>query len=210
MKNGMDIVIIGAGGHARVVADAARAAGFRLKGIVDINYRGQVEEILGCQVVGGPDLLNEFEPGKTAVAVAIGDCSQRADEYARVRDMGFCLPPVIHPTAMISPYARIGDGCFVNTGAVINAEAEIGENTIINSAAIIEHEVIIGKHCHICPGVKIGGRTAIGDHVFIGIGSSVIDYIKIGHDVIVGAGSVITKDVDPETTVVGAPGKRIK
>lgn len=205
-----ELVIIGTGGHARAVIDAAIAAGFQLQGIIDIDYKGREEEILGCPVIGDFSLLNNFDSGKTAVAVAIGDGQKRTDHYHRVQEQGFSTPAVVHPTAIVSTHAKINDGTFVNTGAIINAGAEIGENAIINTGAIIEHEVLVGRHCHVCPGVKIGGRVSIGDNTFVGIGTSVVDYVKIGSNVTIGAGSVIIHDVESYSTVVGTPGKRIK
>jgi len=199
----MDIVIVGAGGHSRVVADAAKEAGFTLKGFVDINYKGQEEQILDSPVLGGLDILNNFDPKKTAVNIAIGNSIERSEIYSKVKATGFSLPPVIHPTAIVSKFAIIETGSFVNTRAIVNAEARVGENSIINTASIIEHETVIGKHCHIAPGVQIGGRVQIKDNVFVGIGSSIVDYISIGNNAIIGAGSVVLKDVEADATVVG-------
>ena len=209
-KGAGKLIIIGAGGHARVVVDAAREAGYLLLGIIDTDYRGQKEYILGCQVIGDFDALSNFDPAETVVAIAIGNNQKRADYSHRVKGLGFLAPKIIHPTAIISNQASISDGTFVNTGAIINAGAEISGNTIINSGVIIEHEVVIGKNCHICPGVKIGGRTKVGDNTVVGIGSSIIDYISVGYDVSIGAGSVIIHDVKSGSTVVGVPGKPIK
>lgn len=204
------LIVIGAGGHARVVIDAAKANGFSLCGIIDTDYKGQEERILGCPVIGDLDSLSRFDPKETAVTIAIGDRQKRADLFYRVEKLGYNMPVIIHPTAIISKHTSIGKGVFINAGVIINANAEIDANTIINTGAIIEHEVVIGKHCHVCPGVKIGGRVSIGDNTIIGIGASVIDRIKIGQNVIVGAGSVIIRDIESNSTVAGVPGKQIK
>lgn len=207
----IDLVIIGAGGHARVVTDAVKESGFHLAGIIDIDYQGggRQETILGIPVIGDMSALDKFEPGNTAVVIAIGDCAKRAELYTKIKAIGFRLPFIIHPTAIVSKHVDIEGGVFINTGVIINAEVKIRENTIINTAAVIEHEVTIGRHCHLAPGVRIGGRTNINDYVFIGIGSNVINGINIGHNAIIGAGSVIINDVGAATTVVGAPGKMI-
>ena len=205
-----ELVVIGSGGHSRVVVDTASAAGYKLLGIIDINYKGKKETILNTPVIGGLLILDELNPKHVSVFVAIGDNSKRAEQFYKAQAKGFSTPSVIHPTAFISEHAIIGNGTLVNTASIINSEAVIGENCIINSGAIVEHEVIIGNHCHICPGVKIGGPTIVGDGSFIGIGTSIIDKTKIGIESTVGAGSVIIKDVDSHATVVGSQGARIK
>jgi sugar O-acyltransferase (sialic acid O-acetyltransferase NeuD family) len=205
-----NLILIGSGGHARVVADAARSAGFILQGFIDIDYHGQNEHILGSPVLGGIELLHDLDHLKYSIMVAIGDNSKRADHYIHAQTKGFATPTVIHPTAVVSNDCVIENGVFINTSAIINAEAKIGENAIINTSAIIEHEVVVGKHSHIGPGVKIGGRTRIGKRTFIGIGTSVIDNVNIGTNVIIGAGSVIIDNVKNNDTVVGVPGRGIK
>lgn len=205
-----ELVIIGAGGHARVVADTVIAMGISLKGIIDIEYHGQKEEIMGCPVLGGLEFIEQLEPAEAALAIAVGDNTQRSHYYTLFKQKGFSFPPLIHPTAVVSKFSYISDGTFINAGAIINSGAKIGQNCIINSGSIIEHEVSLGMHCHICPGVKIGGRVVVGDNSFIGIGTSIIDYIKVGSNVIVGAGSVIIKNIEPSCSYAGVPGKKIK
>ena len=210
MEHPNNLIVIGSGGHARVVADAARSAGFVLHGFIDINYHGQNEHILERPVIGGIELLHELDNQKYSIIVAIGDNSKRAYHYLQAQKKGFSTPTVIHPTAVVSNDCLIENGVFINTSAIINAEAIIRENAIINTSAIIEHEVVVGEHSHIGPGVKVGGRTIIGKRTFIGIGASVIDKVKIGTNVIIGAGSVIIENVKNNCTVVGVPGQAIK
>jgi len=210
MINAVELVIIGAGGHGRVVVEAARLSGFQLGGIIDTDFSGQKENILGCPVIGGIKSLNELSHENISVFVAVGDSLKRAKYFLMAKEKGFSLPAVVHPTAFISEHSTIGSGAFINTAAIINTGAEIGENSIINSGSIIEHEVVVGKHSHVCPGVKIGGRVIIGENSFIGIGTNVIDYIKIGNNVTIGAGSVIIDNVESNSTIVGVPGRKIK
>ena len=205
-----ELIVIGSGGHARVVIDAANKSGFIIQGIIDTNYLGQNEKILGFPVIGNIKSLSKFSSKNTAIAIAIGDRNNRIKYYEKVKNIGFSTPPIIHPNVFISDSATINCGVFVNVGSIINADAKIGENTIINTSALIEHEVVIGKNCHIGPGVKLGGRVKVGDNTIIGIGSSVIDYINIGEDVTIGSGSVIIRNIDAHSTVVGIPGKTIK
>ena len=205
-----ELIIVGAGGQARVIIDAAEDIGFHIRGIIDINYKNQNEKILNYPVLGDFSVLDKFDSIQTGLAIALGDGQQRADYFYKLQELGFCCPNIVHPTAIISKYVKIGKGVFINAGAIINAKANIGDNTIINTGAIVDHEVVIGKHSHIGPGVKIGGRVNIGDNTFIGIGASVIDYINIGSEVTIGAGSVVIRDVESNSRVVGVPGKRIR
>jgi sugar O-acyltransferase (sialic acid O-acetyltransferase NeuD family) len=193
-----------------VVIDTANRLGLVILGIIDINYNGTKEEILGVPVIGDVSKLSEFDPKKVCVNVSIGDNLIRAKYFNMAKAKGFSIPSVIHPTTIISEHTVIGDGNFINTAVIINAGVEIAENSIINTGAIIEHEVLIGKHCHICPGVKIGGRVIIGEGSFIGIGSSIINNIEIGSFSFVGGGSVIIGDVESNSKVVGVPGKIVK
>jgi UDP-perosamine 4-acetyltransferase len=198
-----NLLILGTGGHARAVIESALSSGEIILGLVDINYTNQKEEILGVRVLGGVDVLKNYNPRQTSVVVAIGNNGKRREWALRLKKMGFVLPSIIHPTAILSQYADIGEGVFISCGAIVNTEAIIGDNVIINTGTIVEHEVKIGENCHLAPGVKVGGRVSIGNNTFIGIGSSVADYINIGRDVTIGAGSVIIKNVEDESKVVG-------
>jgi len=206
----MDLIIVGTGGHSRVVADAALESGFQLIGFVDLSYKGSEEDILGFPVLGGRDVLDGFDSGQTLISVAVGNNCQRAECYFELKRLGFSFASIIHPTAVLSKHIEIGEGCFINSNVVVNAGVVIGNNCIVNTGSIIEHECMIGDSSHIGPGVRVGGRTSIGRNSFVGIGSSVIEYIDIGDDVIVGAGSVVINDIIEKTTVVGIPAKVIR
>ena len=205
-----DLIVVGAGGHARIVIDAAEASGVSILGVIDIDYKNQNEEILNYQVLGDFSVLQDFDSSKVRVVIAVGDGHERANYFGESEKMGFSVGTITHPAAIVSKHARVGRGAVINSGAIINARAEIGENTIINTGAIIDHEVKVGRHSHIGPGVKIAGRVTVGDFTFIGIGATVIDKITIGDNVVIGAGSTIIHNVESNSTVVGVPGKRIK
>jgi UDP-perosamine 4-acetyltransferase len=198
-----DLLILGVGGHARVVIEAALCSGENILGLLDVDYKGQQEAILGVDVLGGVELLDCYDRKQIFVIVAIGDNVKREALFLILKEKGFKLATIIHPTAIVSSFVNIGKGVFINSGAIVNAGVVIGDNTIINTRVIVEHEVKIGEHSHLAPGVSIGGRTTIGKNSFIGIGSSIADYIKIGQDVVIGAGSVIVKDINDMSKVVG-------
>jgi len=199
----IDLLILGTGGHARVVIESALTSGENILGLLDTDYKNQQETILGVRVLGGIDLLDDYDRKQVSIIVAIGDNGKRKVWFQQLKEMGFKLATVIHPSAILSNYIDIGEGTFINSGAIINAKTIVGDNSIINTGVIMDHEVKIGKNCHLAPGVKVGGRTTIGENSFIGIGVSIADYIKIGREVVIGAGSVIVKDVKQGVTVVG-------
>jgi len=205
-----ELIIVGAGGHARAVIDAAELQGFNILGIVDTNYHEQDETIINYEVIGGFSELEHFDRKATNVFIAIGDAKERNVYFEEVKKMGFSIPKIIHPTAILSKYVTIGDGVFVNAGVILNAKVVIGANSVVNTGAILDHEVHLGRHSHVASGCKIGGRVRIGDFTFIGIGATVIDKIKIGSHVMVGAGSVVINDVESNSTVVGIPARRSK
>ena len=210
LKNKKKLVIIGPGGHSRVVIDSALRAGFSIEGVVDPEYSGKKEQILGIPVLGDTSILDKMDPGQISVFVAIGSNRKREEWMGTVAEKGFSIPTILHPTAIISSHAEIEAAVIINAGAIINAGVKIGSGSIINTGVIIDHETSVGKCTHVAPGCNISGRVKIGTRTFIGTGTSIIDYITIGDDVMVGAGSVIINDIANGTTVVGVPGRVIK
>lgn len=205
-----NLIIIGAGGHSRVVVDVAQQVGFNVTEILDLEFSGQSEQIANVPVTGGFEYIEKMKPSQSSVAIAIGDNFRRKYYFEILKKKGFELPPIMHPKAIISNYAVVSEGCFINAAAVINAEAFVGACCIVNTAAVVEHEVKIGQYTHIGPGAKIAGRTSVGSHVFIGMGANVADYIQIGHNCVIGAGSVIITDVPSGAKYAGIPGRCIK
>lgn len=205
-----DILVVGAGGHSRVIIDTLKALKLDVVGIIDINYSGTKEFIFGIEIIGGLDQLVKFEPFKTQIVLAIGDNSKREKLFNELLLEGYLLPSLIHPTAKISNEVKLGRGVFVNTGVIINAGCKIGDNVLINTGAILDHETTVGSNCHIAPGVKVAGRVIIGNNTFIGIGAVVKDNISIANNAIIGAGTVIISNVESNATYVGVAARRIK
>ena len=111
----------------------------------------------------------------------------------------------IHPSAIISPSAKIGEGTVVMAGAVINADTVIGKHCIVNTGATVDHDCVIGDYCHIAPGANVSGGTHIGEGTWIGVGACVIQCLNIGKDCMIGAGSVVVKDIPDSVTAYGNP-----
>lgn len=211
------IIILGAGGHGRVVLDIIRQSGkFTPIGFLDNNAALHGRRVDGLPVLGGIDKLSQLsslvEPANSrcSVVIAIGDNGVRRMIAETVEAAGLELPPIIHPSAQIATNVTIGRGVVICAGALVCAHSQIGDYAILNTGCIVDHESMIGTAVHICPGVRLAGHVTLESGAFIGIGSTVIQNVRIGFEAIVGAGAVVTCNVDPMTTVVGVPAREIK
>ena len=211
MKLLKQILIVGGGGHARVLIDLIRSTGeYEISGILE----QQLEEgtlVSDIPVQGTDDLLPElYKNGVRNACIGIGstaDNSRRMKLYELVKHIGFSVPPLIHPRAIISKQVKVADGAQIMAGAIVQTDSLIDENTIINTGAIVEHDCRIGKHAHICPGVIVSGGATIEDNVFVGVGATIIQGIKIGSNAIVAAGAVVISDVPNNSKVMGVPAR---
>lgn len=204
------IIIVGSGGHSRIVIDIAKKLKFKIQGIVDLNFKLKSnEKIIGSKIIGGIDILKKNKYKTNYIFLAIGDIKLRTKVYEKLKK-DYKFVNLIDKNSTISKFAKLGKGLLVSPGAIINAEAVVEDNTIINSNSVIEHETIIRKNCNISPNVTIGGRSIIGQNSFIGLGSNIINNIKIGKNVFVGAGCLVVKDVPDNKKVLGIAAKQFK
>lgn len=204
------LVVVGAGGHGKVVADSAESMGL-WDAVVFMDKRWP--EISSCAhwlVVAGKGSDLDLSVEKDFV-VAIGDNRIRARVFDEcVRD-GLNPVSIIHPAAVISKHAEIGLGSVVFAGAVINIGARIGQCAIVNTGATIDHDCVIGHSVHISPGAHLAGEVSVGDFSWIGIGASVKQCMTITSDVVVGAGACVVSDLSDSGIYVGLPAvKKIK
>jgi len=209
MKDKPRLVVYGAGGHGRVVADAAEAAGFDVLGFLDDSC-SVGSPVLAWQVLGGADWLNKPPPRywpSVLVALGIGANHVREELAERFPDR---VSAVVHPSAVLSRHATIAPGAVVLANATVNAGARIGRGAIINTGAIIEHDNVIGPFAHVASGVALGGDVHVGAEALIGTGASVRRGCTIGDRSIVGAGAAVVTDVPPDTTVVGVPARALR
>jgi len=205
------IVILGGGGHARVLIELIRVSGnYKIVGVLDPRLKKGVK-VLDVPVLGGDELLNElFNSGVAMACIGVGsirDNSIRRKLYEKVKQIGFSVPSLLHPKAVLSETSKIAEGVQVMVGTIVQVNNFIDENTIINTGAIVEHDCIIGKHVHICPGTIISGGCIIGDSAFIGAGATVIQGIKIGKNTIVAAGSLVVNNVPDGALAKGIPAR---
>ncbi len=207
------VMILGAGGHAHVVADIllrAHEAGANCQpiGFLDDNSSLTGTAIIDLPVLGTIAQLAEFD--HDALIVAIGDNRTRARIFESVRARGEHIVNAIHPAAVLAPDVRLGEGVMICAGVVVNTGTVIGDNVILNTGCTVDHHNHIGHHAHIAPGVHLGGDVTIGQGTLVGIGATVIPQRTIGAWSVIGAGSVVTKDIPAYATAVGVPARVIR
>lgn len=188
-----NVIIIGAGGHGKVISDIVTASGDRFLGFLDDD---ESKSVLGRTA--------DYEKYRDAFyVIGIGD--------PKIREFMSKLPckwyTAIHPSAIISPSAKIGEGTVIMPNAVVNADAKIGKHTIINTASVVEHDNEIEDFVHVSVGARLGGTVKIGRSTHIGIGVTVKNNINICADCIVGAGAVVVKNIEKSGIYKGVPAK---
>lgn len=193
------LVIYGAGGHGRVVADAAHAAGLHILGFVD-DAPDSPLPLRWPMLENDPHQLSEAH-----WIVGIGDNRTREQIGRRLSAEARPLASVIHPRAIVSASAKLGQGVFIGPGAVVHSDAVLGDGAIVNSGAIVEHDCRLESYCHIAPGAVLGGGVTVGAGALVGLNASVLPCVSIGQYSIIGAGSVVTRVIPANRTAVGAP-----
>lgn len=205
-------LIWGAGGHSKVVADLVRAAGHTLAGFIDADgskLNRVVESGGGHVSILQDDFLalvraNRLPDHVDAIALAIGGNNTRRlwCLHQLQRDVA---PPLVHPSAIVSPSASLAAGTVVFAGAIINADARIGAAVIVNTGAIVEHDCSIADGVHLAPRSTLAGEVDVGVCAWIGAGATVLQQRSVGRDAVVGAGAVVIRDVADGSTVAGVP-----
>jgi UDP-perosamine 4-acetyltransferase len=201
------VVIIGSGGHAKVVIELLRAGGkHQIKGCTGLGESGFV---LGDVPILGTDSLLPalLASGAKKAFVAIGDNHLRLRLLAQVSEMGFELINAVSRDAVVSRSATLGRGLAIMAGAIVNASAEIGDGAIINTNAAVDHDCRIGSGAHIGPGSALAGNVEVGCESFLGAGTCVIPGVRIGNRAIIGAGSVVVQNIPDGVTAIGVPAR---
>jgi sugar O-acyltransferase (sialic acid O-acetyltransferase NeuD family) len=205
------LVLLGAGGHAKVMIALARAAGHKVLGVCDpVLAVHAIASWENLDVLGDDRVLNELTPGRVALLLGIGHVAAgnlRERLYASWRVRGYDFPVMLHPTAWVAPGVVLGEGVQVMAGSVIQPGCEIRANSIVNTRASIDHDCFVGSNVHVAPGATLCGSVTVEDGVFIGAGATVIQGLRIGSGAIVGAGVTVVRDLPPCTTIIGAPNR---
>jgi sugar O-acyltransferase (sialic acid O-acetyltransferase NeuD family) len=201
----MRALLIGAGGHGKVVLDAWQLAhpGLELEVRDD---RPEVSVLLDCPV-GHPAVPEMTRASDVHIAVGQNRCRQ--DIATRMTRLGPRLASVIHPAALVSGHATIGPGVFVAARAIVGPGAKVGAGTIVNHGAIVDHDCCVGDWAHIAPGAVLGGAVSVGHRVLVGAGAVILPGIQIADDAVIGAGAVVTKNVGERQYWIGVPARII-
>ena len=196
------LIIIGAGGHGKAIADNALKNGYKTICFIDDHAKG---EVMGVPVVGTSEDIERFSDGNTDFIIGIGNNDVRktiAENY------NVNWVSIVHPSAQLAFNAEIGKGTVIMANAVINACTKVGEHCIINTGAIVEHDNVIENYVHISPNTTLGGTVRIGANSHIGIGATVSNNIDVCSGCTIGAGAVVVRSIKIRGTYVGVPVKK--
>jgi sugar O-acyltransferase (sialic acid O-acetyltransferase NeuD family) len=202
---GRRFIVVGAGGHGKVVVASIIAAGDEVIGILDDDASRHGQSVLGARVLGSVDAA--LIPGEAVVVLGVGSNRERRAIADRLAAR---YASVIHPSAIVHSSVNIGAGAVVFAGAVIQPDSVIGAHAIVNTSASIDHDNRIGAFVHIGPGVHLSGTVTVGDGTLVGIGSAVIPGMVIGEWATVGAGSAVVSNIGDRITVAGCPAKPLR
>lgn len=197
----MKLIIIGASGHGKVVADIAKHNGY--EEIVFLDDDELLRECAGYPVVGKSDSAPEGE-----VFVAIGNAKIRKMLMERFSDR--IQPALIHPNAVIAEDVLIGEGTVVMAGAVVNSGSVIGKGSIINTCSSVDHDCIVADYVHVAVGAHLCGTVKVGESTWIGAGATISNNVSICGNCMIGAGTVVVKDIKEEGTYIGVPARLVK
>ena len=204
MNRNLPFVLFGAGGHGKVVLDAALAANRKILFVVD-------DAPHELKLLGRPVIKSDAKRWTTLkqfrFVVSVGDNLTRARIFPQLTNRGGIPENVIHPQSLISPFVSFGVGNVVFGLVAVNPGTIIGDNCILNTSCSVDHDCVIGNHVHLCPGVHLAGRVTVGEGTMIGTGASVIPGIKIGSWCVIGAGAVVTRDVPVGVIAYGVPAR---
>lgn len=200
------VIVIGASGHGKVVADIVRQSGDTVLGFLD-DADGLPNKICGIPILGKTAEFKKYP--NVEFVIAIGNASIRRKIAESMAGVGWYT--AIHPTAVISSMdTSIGAGSVVMANAVVNPSAQIGQHCIINTTAVVEHDCRVGDFAHISVGAKLGGTVVIGENTWVGIGAVTRNNLTVCPDCTIGAGAIVVKNITESGTYVGVPARKLK
>lgn len=207
-----EIIIIGAGGHAAVVADALIASGKRVLGFVDVDVTRHGQQLCGLTILGGDGVLARFDPKYIGLANGIGGAkgeAKRHQVHKKFETLGWRFLSVQHPSAVVSPYAHLAQGVQLMANCVVHPGAKISGGCIVNTAAVVEHDVELGEFVHVAGNATVCGGVTVGAHSHIGASAVVLQGVHLGESTVVGAGAVVTRSSEGQQTLVGVPARPV-
>jgi len=203
-------ILIGAGGHAKVLVDCLLRAGVPIQGFVERDAALHGRTVCGLPVLGGDAELARLTARGAWLVNAIGSTGapgQRRGVFERLKREGYEFLTVVHPSAVLGTGVRLSEGAQLMAGVVIQPDSVIGENALVNTGARIDHDCAIGAHAHVAPGCVLSGNVRVGDETHLGTGAAVIHGITIGSRCLVAAGAVVVRDVADGARVMGVPAR---
>jgi len=208
----MKIVIIGCGGHGRVILDILQNRDeYQIAGFLDDKSNLINNEVDGVKVIGSTgDLQSLRKKGVDGLVIGIGDNHIRARLFKEGMCCGFEMINVVHPQAILSQNVCLGKGVVVMAGVVVNTGTVIKDNVCLNTGATIDHDNKLSEHVHVYPGATLTGGVTVGEYSYIGTNAAVNPYVKIGNNVVVGTGGAVISDVPDDVIVAGTPATILK
>jgi UDP-perosamine 4-acetyltransferase len=212
MESDMEIYICGIGHNTPVYIDLVEAIGYHIAGLYhyDDTRTGEIDH--GYKILGSfDDLFRQGLNGKN-FALSMGDNTIRAALYKRIVENGGNVPTLIHPSAQISRFAKLGNGVVFHMNVIVHPDVTIGDNSVVSFGSSVSHSSTVGSHCYIAANVLVGAFSNIADNVFIGLGATIVSgkVASIGANAIVGAGACVINSVPENTVVAGVPAREIK
>lgn len=200
------LLVLGCGGHGRVVADVALACGYgRIAFLDDAPGSSSPFPVLGPMA-----LLEELAHDWPAAVAAVGNNAMRLELFRSLRRAGYETPSIVHPSTVVSATADVGAGVFIAPGAIVNTGARIADAAVVNTGARVDHDCQIGVASHIAPGATLSGGVVVGDRAWLGTGCSVRQDVRIGSDAVVGVGAAVVTDLPEAGTYAGVPARPLR
>ncbi|WP_258377059.1 acetyltransferase [Pseudomonas soli] len=206
----LPIVLLGAGGHGKVLLALLRSLSLEVLGVSDPQLAGKVADWQGIPVLGGDEALDHLDPATVGLVNGVGQVvgsSRRADIFYALRARGFRFPALVHPSAWVAPDVKLDEGVQIMAGAVVQPGVEIGANSVINSRASVDHDCIIGMCVHVAPGAVLCGGVNVASGAFVGAGATVVQGLMLGEKAVVGAGATVVRDLPGGHLIIGSPAR---
>lgn len=207
------VIVLGAGGHAKVLIDALQSRSIPIEGALDNDPAKQGGKILGISIFGTDEKLKEWAPNEVVLVNALGSIESllaRAAVHECLRARGYSFLNVVHPSAVVSSHAHLGEDVQIMAGAVVQAGTRLGDGCIVNTGALVDHDCSLGEHVHVAPRAVLSGGVTIGSNTHIGTGATIIQGIRVGSHSLIAAGAVVIYDVPDGSRVAGVPAREIE